>query len=162
MFGRNLGGADRFGPTNNSKTFKNLPECFQKYVWFNRFCLCFETSGFSRTCFLNFLNFQDSIILIWSLWIPCEQKKRSFGTQEITPKLWTFHNPHNCHVMFCNRYWYHINKNPFMLFDGLISMLFKDLIRRIFEIAWCPPFQKLTKMEVEICKHIVQNAPNMF
>ena len=51
----------------------------------------------------------------------------------------------NCHCMFCNRYWFHITKIPFMFFDRCWShiQIFWGFIGRIIIIVRCPPFPHL-------------------
>lgn len=51
------------------------------------------------------------------------------------------------HVMFCNRYLYHISKSPFMFFDRYSSYIhdFGNCIRRIFITVRCPSLQKIAQ-----------------
>ena len=110
-----------------------------------------------KTCFRTSEFYQDPTIKEFRVFMNTLWKDDCFGTQKIIPKLSTIRNSQTSHYRFCNRYWYHNSKKPFMFFDRYWSRIHDlgDFIRRFFGISRCPSFPKLTKMDfqnVEICK----------
>ena len=57
--GKHLGGADRFWPTQNSTNIQQRINGVFRTVWFNRICLCFQSSGFSKIVLFRLSDFQE-------------------------------------------------------------------------------------------------------
>ena len=115
VLGENLGGADRFGPTQNSNLFNHIPQCFQTYFDFVGFTSVLNVCDFHHFHFQfsNFRNLQDSTTVKFRFY-EYLAKRRLFWTQENNPEFIKFPKSH---FMLCSRYWYHLSKTPFMFFD---------------------------------------------